>query len=87
MQHNKIVSILCNNVQYCAIMCNIALISRNCFFIHRIFSSLIDFIADVDKLKDGDDLKWQALDILSLKLQRIIAVRWPYDGYLGRIGM
>eukprot|EP00112_Aurelia_sp_Birch-Aquarium-sp1_P016487 Seg3746.2 transcript_id=Seg3746.2/GoldUCD/mRNA.D3Y31 product="hypothetical protein" protein_id=Seg3746.2/GoldUCD/D3Y31 len=44
------------------------------------------FIADVDKLKDDDDFKWKALDILSLKLQRMIAIRWPYDGYLGRIG-
>eukprot|EP00112_Aurelia_sp_Birch-Aquarium-sp1_P007211 Seg1785.3 transcript_id=Seg1785.3/GoldUCD/mRNA.D3Y31 product=Cubilin protein_id=Seg1785.3/GoldUCD/D3Y31 len=44
------------------------------------------FIADVDKLRDDNDLKWKALDILSLKLQRMIAIRWPYDGYLGRIG-
>lgn len=41
----------------------------------------------MDKLRDDNDLKWKALDILSLKLQRMIAIRWPYDGYLGRIGM
>lgn len=45
-----------------------------------------DFIHNINELDDNDDLKFEALDILSLKMKRTIAVKWPYGGYLGKVG-
>ena len=38
-------------------------------------------------LEEDDPLTFEVLDILSLKLKRMIAVSWPYEGLLGRIGL
>ena len=46
----------------------------------------VDFISNINGLETDDEMKFEVQDILSLKIKRIIAVSWPYYGYLGRAG-